>query len=662
MAQLVELTKKIKLRKIKEILGALTLVHLVFLTIVLARLSGVLVPLEILAYDSFVRFKGNLQDRDSRIVIVTIDDSDYYTWGYPLSDETLALLMQEILRAGPRVVGLDIYREGPIGLGHDQIERLFRTNRNVIAVYLRPRGKGSGMQPPPALEGTDQIGFADFIADPGGIVRRGLLFMDDGQSSYTAFSLRLALRYLESHDIGMRPGVDNPAHLRLGDTTLAPFEAHDGGYRSADASGYQILLDFAGGPTPFKTIPMSEVMDGLSDPDVLRDKIIIIGSAADSVKDIFYTPYSESLRTDQTVFGATIHAHTASQLLRAALEGDRPTTSFSEKWEITWIWVWALIGGAIGITIRSPWRFAFVCSVGLFVLFSASLLAFLATLWIPLVPSSLTWFVSAAILSAHAARQEKLQRTFLMQTFSRYVSKDFADEIWRHRDDLLEGGRPKSQILTATVLFSDLEGFTSVSERKTPESLLNWLNEYMESMAEQVMNHGGVVDKYIGDAIMAVFGVPFPSETEQAIRQDAVSAAKCALKMGDAIRELNKRGSELGEPRIGARIGICTGSVIAGSLGSADRMQYTVLGDTVNTAARLESLGKDFKGLQSSEDSCLILIADSVNGYLGKAFETEEIGSVNLKGKETPISVYRLLGEVHHEGAAAERAQASPTA
>ena len=95
MAQLVELTKKIKIRKIKEILGALTLVHLVLLTIVLARLSGVLVPLEILAYDYFVRFKGNLQDRDSRIVIVTIDDSDYYTWGYPLSDETLAELMQE---------------------------------------------------------------------------------------------------------------------------------------------------------------------------------------------------------------------------------------------------------------------------------------------------------------------------------------------------------------------------------------------------------------------------------------------------------------------------------------------------------------------------------------------------------------------------------------
>ena len=131
--------------------------------------------------------------------------------------------------------------------------------------------------------------------------------------------------------------------------------------------------------------------------------------------------------------------------------------------------------------------------------------------------------------------------------------------------------------------------------------------------------------------------------------------------MGEAIRELNERGSELGVPRIGARIGICTGPVVAGSLGSADRMQYTVLGDTVNTAARLESLGKDFKDIQSSEESCLILIADSVNDYLGEAFGTEEIGTVNLKGKEAPIRVYRLLGEVHHESEA-EKAQASPTA
>jgi adenylate cyclase len=661
MARVVEQTKTIKIKKIKEILGVLTLVHIVFLAIVLVRLSGTLVPLEILAYDFFVRFKGNLQDREPRIAIVTIDDSEYSAWGYPLSDETIAQLIEKVLSAGPRAVGLDIYRDRPVGEGIRELEQLLRTNRNVIVVYKRAAGERSGVLPPPVLADTDQVGFADIMTDPGGIVRRGLLFMDDGQSYATAFSLRLALRYLETHDIGMRPDRDNPQNLRLGETTLVPFEAHDGGYRSADASGYQFLLDFAGGPTPFDTISMSEVMDGLHDPERIRDKIVIIGSAADSVKDFFYTPYSASLRSDQAVFGTTIHAHTISQLLRAALDGDKPTTSLSEGSEIAWIWIWALIGGAIGVTIRSPWRFAFICLAGVLVLFSASLLAFLAALWIPLVPASLTWFVSAAILSAHAARQEKLQRTLLMQTFSRYVSKDFADEIWRHRDDLLEGGRPKSQILTATVLFSDLEGFTSVSERESPESLLNWLNEYMDSMAEQVMSHGGVVDKYIGDAVMAVFGVPFPSETEQAIREDAVSAARCALKMGDAIRELNKRGSELGAPQIGVRIGICTGPVIAGSLGSADRMQYTVLGDTVNTAARLESLGKDFKDLQSSEESCLILIAETVKGYLGTAFETVEIGSVNLKGKETPISVYRLLGEVHHESAA-EKAQASPTA
>jgi adenylate cyclase len=252
----------------------------------------------------------------------------------------------------------------------------------------------------------------------------------------------------------------------------------------------------------------------------------------------------------------------------------------------------------------------------------------------------MTWVFSAAVLTAYMVSREKRQRFVLMEIFSKHVSSDVAEDIWRQRDQFLENGRPRSQELTVTVLFSDLKGYTTVSERLTPNSLINWLNIYLDSMTKIIMEHSGVVDDYVGDGIKANFGVPLARNSEEEIRRDAVNAVECALAMDREMHLLQGQWRAKGLPEVTMRVGICTGPVVAGTVGSSQRMKYTTVGDTVNTAARLEG----FKKSLAHESMCRILICESTLKYLGPEFKTEDVGEASLKGKERHIIVYRVLG------------------
>jgi len=256
------------------------------------------------------------------------------------------------------------------------------------------------------------------------------------------------------------------------------------------------------------------------------------------------------------------------------------------------------------------------------------------------VPPTMAWLISAAMVTAYMSNQEKRQRKILMQLFSRHVSPEVADQIWRQRDAFLNRGRPRSQKLVTTVLFSDLKGFTPVSERLDPESLIDWLNSYMEPVAQIVMEYGGVIDDYAGDGIKANFGVPFPRKTEAEIRLDALNAGNCALAMEEEMKRLNIIWREKNLPAVGLRIGIYTGPAVAGAVGTSQRLKYTTVGDTVNIAARLESYDKKF----AKENPCRILIGEPTLNYLDKRFKTKRISQVSLKGVSEKITIYYLLG------------------
>jgi len=257
---------------------------------------------------------------------------------------------------------------------------------------------------------------------------------------------------------------------------------------------------------------------------------------------------------------------------------------------------------------------------------------------------------AAALVTSYISFQEHKNRGHLMKLFANQVSPEIAEELWEQRDAFLTGNRPRSQKLTATVLFTDLKGFSTTSEGLEPAALVDWLNEYMEVMANAVMVQEGVVDKYIGDSIMAVFGVPIPRASREQIARDATNAVRCALAMRREMEKLNLLWVQRGLPACSTRIGIHTGWLVAGSVGSLDRQNYTVIGDTVNTASRLESFGKDSADPHlRDDDKCRILISGPTQALLDGAFELHQVGTMSLKGKAEKVMIYAVLGESNPE-------------
>ena len=620
---------------------------LVFVGLLGLRLAGSLEALELAVYDWYLRLRPGVS-ADARIVLITVTENDIRQQGtWPLPDATIARALDLLAASRPRAIGLDIYRDLPVPPGHDVLETVLRSHPNIVVVTKVGLTAETSVPPPAVLRDTEQVGFSDVVVDPGGTVRRGLLFLDQEDSTFYAFAFRLALLYLQAEHIGPRPDATHPQDLRLGRTTIRPFEANDGGYVRADARGYQFLLDFQGGHHAFPTFPLTSLLTGTVDPDTIHDKVVLIGITATSVKDVFYTPYSRGRQADQWLAGVALQAHSVSQLLRAALEGHAMITSPSDRQEALWLLLWSVLGTASGLWIRSPWRLALLAGIGVLVLGLAGYGALLHGWWIPVVPPVLAWGLSGPCVLLYVSYQERTQRSVLMRLFAQSVSPEVAETLWQQREQFMAGSRPHPQRLTATVLFTDLEGFTSVSECLGEQELMDWLETYLDVMSQQVMAHGGVINKYVGDAIMALFGVPIPHTSEAEISQDAVHAVQCALAMRRALIQLNRRWQDQQQPTIRMRVGIYTGPLVAGTVGSAERLEYTVNGDTVITASRLESYGKETFPAEAIDSPCCILIGAPTLHYLGQQFQTQYVGEVRLKGKEQTTTVYRVLGEQH---------------
>jgi adenylate cyclase len=631
-------------------LFAVVLVALVVTAgVVGVRSIGLLEAIELATYDAFIRMRPGDPPPDPRITIVTVTEADIpAAGGWPLSDAVVAQAIETIGQHRPRAIGLDIYRDVPVPPGTEALDRVLRGDPRVIVVTKFGEGPSLGVRAPKVLQGTEQVGFNDILVDPGGVVRRALLFLDDGQTSVAAFGLRAALLYLAPEGVTPQPAPDDPTLLRLGRTTIRPLESHDGGYVGTDARGYQIMLDFAGGRRSFTSVRLSDLFEGSFAPAVLRDRIVLIGVAAESIKDDFFTPYSRGLGGNrQFMPGVTVHAHVASQLLRMSLGGQASMASIAEWHEWVWITAWSAAGALVGFAVRSPWRFSLAAAGGFAALAGFDLTMFLRGWWIPLIPAALAWFASSGLVTAYMSHQERLQRAQLMQLFSRHVSKEVASSIWEQRDQFVDGGRPRSERMIVTALFTDLTGFTAVAESHAPEMLMDWLNEYMDAMAREVSRHGGVIRQYAGDAIVAVFGIPVPRRDAVEIARDARLAVECALAMEEALAALNRRWRTEGRPRSGMRVGIFTGPVVAGTLGSADRSEYVTVGDTMNTAYRLESYDKEFFAPDADARPCRTLIGETTLIHLGEQFETAPVGEIRLKGKEHTVGVFRLIGRRH---------------
>jgi adenylate cyclase len=622
--------------RFRELFSNATLTSLILAIAVFGIIAGIreigwLQSAEFLVYDKFLDWRADTQRTDQRIVLVEITENDIRKYDFPIPDGLLAKVLETIAAAKPIAIGLDVYRDLPVPRDASQLAELnqaLHRNQNIIGIFKFGDAEHPIKIPcaPGFAETPERCGFNDFPFELGA-VRRGFLFLGDSQGNvYAAFALSLLAQ------TGI-PCQQQGSDFQIGKTIFPRFRSNDGPYVGADDGGHQFLIDFKS-PRKFSTYSLDDVLSKRVDDRIWRDKLVLVGEGAESAQDFQRTPLQTNLP------GVELHAQILDQLLRAAERGDKPTNSWTEPAELAWIGVWSLIGGTIGFFIRRPGISLVACVLVCAAIAGLCWLAFTRDLWLPLVPAISATVAAAAVVTGYTRYQERKDRETLMRLFSQHVSPTIAESIWTHRKEFIEGNRPRPQKLQATVLFTDFRNFSTVSEKLQPAEVMEWINNYMESLARHIQEHDGFINKYMGDAIMAVFGFPQALTPEADIRRDAANAVNAALGMGNEMRRLNREWEKIGLSPIQMRVGIFSGAAVAGCIGSAERLEFTIMGDTVNTAARLESFDKDY----ASDDVCRILIGHSTYELLDGQFRTEFVQSIELKGKNEKTTIYRVLG------------------
>lgn len=595
---------------------------------------GVLQNKELSAFDKFLLWRQQ-NSIDERIVLITETETDLQRFGHPLSDQVLADALQRLVDAGAKVIGVDKYRDIPIEPGTETLDNVLRHYDNIVWIFFIGNARNEFVRAPPVIaDDIGRIGFNDVIEDPDGITRRGLLFLGVDETHYYAFPLLVALHYLFFENIVAQ--ADANGALSLNGVSLPPIDSDFAAYRRIDARGYQIILDYPGLSRHFTNFSLNQLIDGKIPDQALKDKIVLLGSAAPSLPDYRLLP--KQIRR----FGVEYHAYFVSQLLNTAIQQTPPLRSWPNSGEYVWLLLWCLVGALTGL-FRGCLKclFALIAAEALLLCLFNVLLLKLGW-WVPFIAPLSGWASALSLSVLYFYNKTRVERRQLMRLFASHVSPEVAAKLWASRTQFFNDGKVQPDELTATVLFTDLTNFTTVAETMDPVALMNWLNEYMAEMSAIVMQHGGIVNKYIGDAIMAVFGVPIKHETENEIANDAKQAVECALAFNRRLLELNQRWSPRGLPNITMRVGIYTGKLVAGSFGGNLRMEYTVLGDTVNIASRLESFDKTIAP-PCHEQPCRILIGDTTYRHVGHLFDATIVGESQLKGKSRHITIYRII-------------------
>ncbi len=553
--------------------------------VILLRFAGLLQSSEWSLFDHYMRLRPQ-RPPDERIVIVGINEADLREIGQAIvPDQVYAELIQKLKARQPRAIGLDIYRDLPVPPGHQELVEVFKSTPNLVGIEkVVGDNKRYAVAPPPVLKMLGQVGANDVITDGDRKVRRGLLSLSDetGETVYS-LGLYLALLFLEKEGITAQvvEGTDN--WWQIGKQVFVPFEKNDGGYVQASAGGYQILLNYRGASRYFETVSMTDILKDRVPANWGRDRIILIGAVGESFNDVFFTPYSGDLfAIPEPMAGVEIHANFISQILSAAM-GERPLI---QTWSEPEEWLWIVFWSGVGAILTWKWRYAGgarilslsrlvapILAVG--ILFGSTYTAFVWGWWLPVIPPLLGLVGSSVGIIAYVAYTAGLIR----KTFGRYLTDEVVSKLLESPEGLKLGGQRQK----ITILASDLRGFTALSERLSPEEVVTILNIYLKSMLEVITQYQGTINKFLGDGIVVLFGVPTVRE------DDAQRAIACAVAMQLAMPRVNATLQELNFPALEMGIGINTGECVVGNIGSEIHTEYTVIGSEMNLTFRIET-------------------------------------------------------------------------
>jgi len=631
------------------------------------RAAGAFAGPELWLHDRFVAVRESTRPahpvRDEpEVVLVTIDEDDVRAHGHPLPDATLARALRTLAGAGAAAIGVDLYRDEPVPPGTDALAALAAAEPRIVFVEKVQDAMADGV-PPPAFASPERVAASDVVVDSDGVVRRALLYVWDAEGrAHVGLGLRLVLVALgdtpASPLLAPAGREDDPRRpLRLGAGRIERFLGDDGGYRGADDADYQILLDFRGDPAPrMARHTLSALLAGAVPASRLAGRIVLLGSAAESVRDDFRAPAGGLLFDTEMRHGVEIHAQIADQLLRIAGRGEPPVRVLSERAESALVVVVALAAALAAVGVRSARALALAGLGGAGLVLGAAGLALGFGLWLPAAAVGSGAALAVGLSLARARGLERAERAALDRMLAVSVSRGVRDRLWAQRDEFLRHGRVRPRRMTATIVMGDLEGYTSIAERLAPEEAIAWLDASLGPLAAAVEEAGGLVEDFAGDGVKACFGAPLRRTRDAEVAEDARAAVRCAVRAARALSHQNALLAARGLPPARLRLGIHTGEVVAGSLGDENRLKYATVGDTVNVAARLEELPEP-----SPEDEamgpCRILISEetrarlvapgaSATGAEGAGSEDwalREVGERTLRGRTKTVRVWRVL-------------------
>jgi len=457
---------------------------------------------------------------------------------------------------------------------------------------------------PSISSATKYSGFFNMFPDIDGVVRWIPAIIDYEEEFYAPISIMSLSAYLDSPPtvVVAEYGVEK---IQIGKIAIP-----------TDELG-RIIINYRGDAKTFKHISVTDILHGQVPAEEVKDKIVIIGATAIGIFDMRVTPFS-------SVFpGIEIHAN----IIDSALSKDflyQPT--WAAIFDILAIIIAGLILGFI-LPRASVFPGIIVVCVMFFGHMFLCRYIFSAYGWILNMVYPMIVIISVYIsITAYKYLVESRQKRFIRSAFSTYLAPTVVKKLIESPDGLELGGEERD----ITAFFSDVQGFTSISEKLTPAELVELLNEFLTEMTDIVLQYEGTVDKFEGDAIIAFFGAPNELENQ------AETAAVTCVQMQKKLAELREKWKSQGRPELMMRIGLCTGPAVVGNMGSRNRMDYTMMGDTVNTAARLEGVNKIY-GIYTLV--CETTFQKSNSRVVGR-----EIDAINVVGKGEPVTVYQLMG------------------
>ncbi len=453
-------------------------------------------------------------------------------------------------------------------------------------------------------------GYFNTLPDSDGSNRWSPLVIAFGSNYYSSLAVSLVHAYLGFPALSLNLEPYGVRNIGIGDILIP-----------TDESG-RLLINYLGPPRTFPHYPIADILSGKIPAETFRNKIVLVGATAIGIYDLRVTPFSA------TYPGVEIHATVIDNILHRNFLSHSSLTRFID---ICMIIIFGLIIGLLIPRLRpiSGMLWAFLVIAVFLVINYFVFISF--NVWLNLVYPFLTMIVIYLGITIYHYFKEEREKKKIRGAFQYYLTASVINEMLKDPAKLKLGGDKKD----LTVLFSDIRGFTTMSEKLTPEELVALLNEYLTAMTNQVFQNDGLLDKYMGDAIMAVFGAPL-DQPDHARR-----ACVTALAMMKELHRLQEKWKAEGRPSFNIGIGINSGDMVVGNMGSEMRFDYTVMGDMVNLGSRLEGTNKEY--------GTNIILSEFTYEKVKDIMCCRELDGVRVKGKVKPVKIYELLGEKKDE-------------